>query len=188
MTEQPNPNQSEIHATPRSAARTYAGVSISLFYVILVCIGNIEARSSVMLAFALVGLFLLQSRIQTSGGVERIICRTAFWIVLGVLVWPGYSSRTARLASSTPRQGKIIFRVYERAKSPPGAWYGYICNTETEVKTSAIVDFGTGVTFAKDDRIEGIFMPTAEFGQWLNENYRIYKVQGEYKMFDITSN
>lgn len=87
----------------------------------------------------------------------------------------------------SPKIGRVWFKVYDHAQSPQQAWYGDLCDEATGTRTLIIVDFGKKLDLAQDDRLQGSYVPTAETGIWNNSPYRIYKLDGEFKMVNPLS-
>jgi hypothetical protein len=91
------------------------------------------------------------------------------------------------LTSEPSKNGRIYFKVYQAAQFPERGWFGFLVNEKREVRTEIIVDFSEKLDLAKDDRLEGTYVPTAETGRWNNSPYRIYKLNGNFKVVDPLS-
>jgi len=105
------------------------------------------------------------------------ILGTVFGIVISIVIFNFKS----------PKIGRVWFKVYDHAESPQQAWYGDLCDEATGTRTAIIVDFGKKLDLAKDDRLQGSYVPTAETGRWNTAPYRLYKLDGEFKMVDPLS-
>ena len=90
-------------------------------------------------------------------------------------------------AISPQSSKRVWFKVYAHAQNPQNAWFGSLCNEATGVQTSIIVDFGKEINLGKDDRMEGVYLPTNETGNWNSSPYRIYKLKGDFKFVDPLS-
>ena len=82
---------------------------------------------------------------------------------------------------------RVWFKAFHPVENSEMRWLGCLYREDSETGTSVIVDFKKNVNLAKDDRLEGKYVPTEKTAICNGQPYRVYELNGAYKFVDPLS-